>query len=209
MSDYQRPTRREFIGQAAGLTSAALIAPALNAKDKPVPKVTGRVLGANDRINLAFIGCGMQFLGLLQRAFDARKGSKGDFEYAAVCDVWEPRLKNAQEKTHAAKTTRNYHEIMQRSDIDGVVIAVPDHCHYEIAREALLTGKDVYLEKPMTYTVDEAAKLNDLVNQTKRILQVGGTGPSTRLRLCSPVSAAWALSVSIDFVAKSDIGFPF
>jgi len=177
-----RTSRREFIGQAAaGIASASLVAPALRAKDKPVPKVTGRVLGANDRINLAFVGCGMQFLGLLQRAFDDRKRTKGDFEYAAVCDVWEPRLKNAQEKTRAAKTYRNYHEITQRPDIDGVVIAVPDHCHYEIAREALLTGKDVYLEKPMTYTVDEAARLNDIVGRTRRVLQVGGTGPSTRL----------------------------
>jgi predicted dehydrogenase len=177
-----RPTRREFLGQtAAALASASLLAPAIPAKDKPVPKVTGRVLGANDRINLAFIGCGMQFLGLLQRAFEARKQNKGDFEYAAVCDVWGPRLKNAQDKTKADKTYGNYHDILQRPDIDGVVIAVPDHLHYPVAREALLTGKDVYLEKPMTYTVEEAAKLNDLVNQTRRILQVGGTGPSTRL----------------------------
>ena len=50
-----------------------------------------------------------------------------------------------------------------------------------IAREACSSGKDVYLEKPMTYTIEEAAKLNDLVNQTKRILQVGGSGPTTRL----------------------------
>ncbi len=177
-----RSTRREFLGKTATtLASASLFAPTILGKDKPVPKVTVRTLGANDRINLAFIGCGMQFLGLLQRAFNARKESKGDFEYAAVCDVWEPRLKNAQEKTKAARTYRSYHEIMQRPDIDGVVIAVPDHLHYEIAREALLTGKDVYLEKPMTYTIEEAAKLNDLVNQTRRILQVGGTGPSTRL----------------------------
>ncbi len=189
MSDQNRETesagrssRREFIGQAAaGLASATLFTPALRAKDKPVPKVKTRVLGANDRINLAFIGCGMQFLGLLDRAFNARKTNKGDFEFAAVCDVWEPRLKNAQEKTHAEKIYRNYHEILLRADIDGVVIAVPDHCHYEIAREALLTGKDVYLEKPMTYTVDEAARLNELVGQTRRVLQVGGTGPSTRL----------------------------
>jgi hypothetical protein len=62
-----------------------------------------------------------------------------------------------------------------------VVLAVPDHWHYPMASQALLAGKDVYLEKPMTYTVEEAARLNDLVGRTKRVLQVGGTGPSTAL----------------------------
>jgi predicted dehydrogenase len=177
-------TRRQFLGQtAAALASASVLTnmEAASAKEKPVRKVTTRVLGANDRINLAFIGNGMQFLGLLGRGFDPRKDKKGDFEYAAVCDVWEPRLKNAQEKTKAEKTYHDYRDVIQRPDIDGVVIAVPDHWHYAIAREALLSGKDVYLEKPMTYTIDEAARLNEIVNQTKRVLQVGGTGPSTRL----------------------------
>jgi predicted dehydrogenase len=164
------------------VASASLVA-GKDARAKPtaVPKVAGRVLGANDRINVAFIGNGMQFLALLGRGFDNRKAKKNDFEYAAVCDVWEPRLKNGQEKTKAEKTYRNFHDVLARQDIDGVVIAVPDQWHYPIAREALLAGKDVYLEKPMTYTVEEAAQLNDLVNQTKRILQVGGSGPSTRL----------------------------
>jgi predicted dehydrogenase len=177
-------SRRQFLGQTAAALASASVLKSLEAapaKEKPVRKVTTRVLGANDRINLAFIGNGMQFLGLLQRGFQPRKDKQGDFEYAAVCDVWEPRLKYAQEKTNAEKTYRDYREVIQRPDIDGVVAAVPDHWHYAIAREALLSGKDVYLEKPMTYTIDEAAKLNDLVNQTKRILQVGGSGPTTRL----------------------------
>ncbi len=177
-------TRRQFLERtAAALTAASVLTDlkAAPAKEKPVRKVTTRVLGANDRINLAFIGNGMQFLGLLQRGFQPRKDKKGDFEYSAVCDVWEPRLKNAQQITKAEKAYRDYNEVIQRPDIDGVVIAVPDHWHYPMAREALLSGKDVYLEKPMTYTIDEAARLNDIVNQTKRILQVGGSGPTTRL----------------------------
>ncbi len=179
-----RSTRRHFLGRAAAaLASASVVANAhaTPAKEKAVRKVTTRVLGANDRINLAFIGNGMQFLGLLDRGFQARQEKKGDFAYAAVCDVWEPRVKYAQEKTKAEKTYRDYREIIERGDIDGVVVAVPDHWHYAIAREALLSGKDVYLEKPMTYTIDEAARLNDIVNQTKRVLQVGGSGPSTKL----------------------------
>jgi predicted dehydrogenase len=179
--DDKKATRRQFLGRtAAAVASASLLPKKAVARETAIPG-SGRILGANDRINVAFIGTGMQFLGLLSRGFDKRKSTKGDFEYAAVCDVWEPRTKYAQEKTKAEKTYKDFHEVLARKDIDGVVIAVPDQWHYPMAREALLAGKDVYLEKPMTYTVDEAAKLNDLVSQTKRILQVGGSGPSTRL----------------------------
>lgn len=177
------PTRRQFLGQATGAVATASMfsAEASPPGTNPRPKVTGRIVGANDRINLGFIGCGMQFHGLLDRAFNTRREKKGDFEYAALCDVWEPRLSHAQEKTKGHKVYRDYKDILARSDIDGVVIVVPDHWHYQMAREALLAGKDVYLEKPMTYTIDEAAKLNALVNETERVLQVGGSGPTTRL----------------------------
>ena len=74
-----------------------------------------------------------------------------------------------------------YRALLARPDIDGVVIVVPDHLHYPIARAALLAGKDVYLEKPMTYTIDEAAKLHDHVQQTGRMLQVGGSGLNSPL----------------------------
>jgi predicted dehydrogenase len=180
--DLKDSTRRQFLGGAALTASLAASAEAAQKapKAKPVKAVT-RVLGANDRINLAFIGNGMQFYGLLDRGFKRRKEGKNDFEYAAVCDVWQPRLDAAKKATGAEKTYLNFHDVIARPDIDGVVIAVPDHWHYAIASEALLAGKDVYLEKPMTYTIPEAAKLNDLVGQTKRVLQVGGTGPSTRL----------------------------
>jgi predicted dehydrogenase len=181
--DDSRSSRREFLGKnaliAAGAASAANANPAKTVKIQP--KAASRVLGANDRINVAFIGCGMQFYGLLDRGFDNRKKGQNDFEYSAVCDVWDPRAEAGKKRTGAEKTYRDYREVLARPDIDGVVIAVPDHWHYPMASEALLAGKDVYLEKPMTYTVDEAAKLNDLVAQTKRILQVGGTGPSTPL----------------------------
>ncbi|HWQ54925.1 MAG TPA: Gfo/Idh/MocA family oxidoreductase [Bryobacteraceae bacterium] len=176
MKEPDNSTRREFLGRTA---LAGTLAATVQAK--PAPKAASRVLGANDRINVAFIGNGMQFYGLLDRRFRSRKEQMNDFHYAAVCDVWEPRLKRAQEATKADKTYRDYREIIARPDIDGVVIAVPDHWHYLIASQALAAGKDVYLEKPMTYTIPEAAKLSDQVAQTKRVLQVGGTGPSTRL----------------------------
>ena len=183
MSDKPGTSRRDFLSKQTGIAavSTSLLSRAYAATPKFTPKANTRVLGANDRINVAFIGCGMQFHGLLSRGFNARKAKLNDFEFSAMCDVWEPRLKYAREQTKAEKTYRDYREVLARPDIDGVVLAVPDHWHYLMASQACQAGKDVYLEKPMTYTVNEAAKLNEVVNNTKRILQVGGSGPSTRL----------------------------
>ncbi len=178
-----QPSRRDFLSSAIGAVASVPVAAHAvgTTAAKPITKVTGRVLGANDRINLAFVGCGMQFLGLLQRAFKKRKEEKNDFEYSVLCDVWEPRVQHGKELTGGLSTTRDYREVLQRSDIDGVVLAVPDHWHYKMASEACQAGKDVYLEKPMTYTVEEAAKLHNVVNQTERVLQVGGSGPAEQL----------------------------
>ncbi len=146
-----------------------------------MPVARRRILGANDRINVAFIGTGMRFTGLARHDFLPRQQQKNDVEFVGVCDVWEPRLKYAQEMTKASKTYRDYREILQRPDVDGVVIAVPDHWHYTMARDAILAGKDVYLEKPMTHTIEEAAKLHDDVQRSGCCLQVGGTGPAVQL----------------------------
>ncbi len=178
----EQTTRRDFLTRDSGLAAAASLLSAAEAKGaaKPASKATGRVLGANDRINIAFIGNGMQFQTLL-RVFQNRQKEKNDVHFSAVCDVWEPRLKHALEKSGAEKAYRDYREVLARPDIDGVVLAVPDHWHYAMASQAMLAGKDVYLEKPMTRTVEEAAKLNDLAERTKRLIQLGGSGPATRL----------------------------
>ena len=179
-NELHRSTRREFLTHDVGVAAATATLLAGTQASASQSKASGRVLGANDRINITFIGNGMQFLTLVEM-FKRRQQQKNDVNLAAVCDVWEPRLKYAQAQAGAEKTYRDYRDILQRPDIDGVVLAVPDHWHCRMASEALLAGKDVYLEKPMTRTVDEAAKVNALVDQTKRILQLGGTGPATRL----------------------------
>lgn len=171
-------TRRDFITRDTGIVAATAAVTTI-AEAKPVPRA-GRVRGANDRINIAFIGNGMQFQTLV-RVFKNRREQKDDVHFSAVCDVWEPRLKAGMERSGAEKSYKDYREVLARPDIDGVVLAVPDHWHYPMASEAMLAGKDVYLEKPMTRTVPEAAKLNDLVNKTGRIMQLGGSGPATRL----------------------------
>jgi predicted dehydrogenase len=179
----QTSTRRQFLGQTAGTvaTASLLGSPTLAAERQPAAKAASRVLGANDRIRLGFIGCGMQFQDLLRRGFLPRRERQNDIEFVEVCDVWQPRVDNARTRTGAERGGRDYEALLAKDDIDGVVIVVPDHLHYTIARAALLAGKDVYLEKPMTYTIDEAAKLHDLVQQTGRMLQVGGSGLNTPL----------------------------
>jgi hypothetical protein len=65
-----------------------------------------------------------QFHALLKRGFERRKQQQNDFEYAAVCDVWEPRFKHAQEATKAGKTYRDFREVPARPEIDGVVLNI-------------------------------------------------------------------------------------
>ncbi len=190
-------TRRQFLGQTAGsVAGASLLAAARPAvAAQPTARAASRVLGANDRIRLGFIGCGMQFEVLLRRGFLPRRDRQHDIDLVEVCDVWQPRVDNAKAKAGAERAGRDYQALLARPDIDGVAIVVPDHLHYPIARAALLAGKDVYLEKPMTYTIDEAEKLNGLVGQTGRVLQVGGSGVNTPLH--------WKLH---DYIAAGKMG---
>jgi predicted dehydrogenase len=95
--------------------------------------------------------------------------------------VWQPRLDAAMKVSGAEKAYRDYREVLARDDIDGVVLAVPDHWHHPMAAQAMEAGKDVYLEKPMTRTIEEAGKLHEMVNKTGRLIQLGGSGPATRL----------------------------
>ncbi len=164
--------RRDFLKTvgAAGVTLSAASS-ALGAKSGT--KVNGgRVLGANDRINIGVIGVG-------GRGFDdalsfTRYGERNNnaCQIVAVCDVYEKRKREAAER-FKAKGYSDYRELLNQSDIDAVVIATPDHWHCKIALDAMDKGKDVYLEKPMTHTNEEARQLVNTVKETKRILQVG------------------------------------
>lgn len=96
----------------------------------------------------------------------------------AVSDVYEKRKKAAQEMCNG-DAYLNYQEVLARPDIDAVIIATPDHWHAKMAIEAMNQGKDVYLEKPMTHTIDEARQVAETVEKTKRILQVGSQTTSS------------------------------
>ncbi|MEK7404676.1 MAG: Gfo/Idh/MocA family oxidoreductase [Acidobacteriota bacterium] len=132
--------------------------------------------GPNDQINLGFIGVGRRGTGHVS-AIKSRGIAKGDVKIVALCDVYQGARDVNKEATGAA-AYEDYRELLQRKDLDAVIIASPDHWHFRQAIDALRAGKDVYVEKPMTHSMEEARQLAEAVRQTGRVLQVGNQGAS-------------------------------
>ncbi len=162
-------TRRDFIrvGTASVATGAAakftLLQPKpLWASPKPV--------GPNDTIRFASIGTGVRGCELLS----ATTRVPG-IECVAVCDLYDSRHTAAQEavKNPNCPATRNYKEILDRKDVDAVIIAVPDHNHRRIFEDACAAGKDVYCEKPMSHTVEDGFSMIEVAQKNNRIVQIG------------------------------------
>jgi predicted dehydrogenase len=163
--------RREFLKTAAGaglaIGSLAATAPA-NAK-------TTR---ANDRINVGVIGVGGRGSAILKWAMDVGQKPATPAQVVAVCDVYAKRRRVAAELAKC-DAIEDYHDLLNRKDIDAVLIATPDHWHAQMAIDAMMKGKDVYLEKPMTHTVEEAKQVYEVSQKTGRVLQVGSQTTSS------------------------------
>ena len=170
----QSSTRRDFIRQVGAAAVGAGLVPAARGTAAGGGVATGRVLGANDRINVGFVGCGRRMNSHI-RHIVARSRDKADVMAVAVNDIWDKRKKAAQAAAgvDASAVHHDYRELCERKDVDVVVISSPDHWHHAHAMAALKAGKDVYLEKPMTYTVEEARDVAAAVKAGGRILQVG------------------------------------
>ncbi len=168
-------TRRAFLGAAAAL-AATLPASAKEKQIKPgVPaRDAARVVGANDRIRIGMIGVGIMGTGHL-RAFARQQATDKDIEIAAVSDVYKRHRDRAKAitKLEDKDIVIDYREVLQRRDIDCVLIATPDHWHAQMAIDAFAAGKDVYLQKPITLTVDESAQVIAAAKKYNRVLQVG------------------------------------
>jgi predicted dehydrogenase len=101
-------------------------------------------------------------------------------QIVAASDAYQGRLTRTQERTKgSAKPYKDYREILSDKSVDAVVIATPDHWHKTMVVEALNAGKDVYCEKPLTYTIDDGNEIFAAVRKTGKILQAGSQGMSS------------------------------
>ncbi len=180
--------RREFLGQALAASGAVAASWALPAGAQPADAA------ANDRLGVAVIGCGMMGMGHLGRCLGDRS-----LQVLAVCDVDQSRRDEALRRAHAAYAGQrasgtfrgcdaynDYREILARPDIDGVLIATPDHWHSLQAADAARAGKDVYCEKPVSLSLQEGRRLAEVVRTYARVFQTGTQYRSmaTTRRIC-------------------------
>ena len=173
--------RRDFSRAAATAAAACSLAPC-------------RVLGANDQVRLGFIGVGNRGCQLL-KGFLAHPDAK----VVALCDVYEPYLNAEYDKVDPrfanlekriprmpevpgdVARVKDFRALLDRKDIDAVVIATPDHWHAIQMIEACKAGKDVYVEKPLSMTIAEGRAMVEAARKHDRIVQVGTHRRSSRL----------------------------
>jgi glucose-fructose oxidoreductase len=164
-------TRRQFLHRNLGAVFAAtaapgLVSPALFAQDGAA--------APNNRIQVGCIGVGPQGRGVMSNFL-----AQNDCRVVAVCDVAKRNLNealnqvNQKYEDHACATYHRYEELLERKDIDAVLIASPDHWHVGMSIDAALAGKDLYLEKPMGLSVAEDQLLRKAVRKEQRIFQFG------------------------------------
>ena len=161
--------RRDFLKHTA-LTGAAAAVSARrsHAQTQPPP---------SDRITLGLIGTGAR----VQQLIGAAQQIPG-VEIVALCDAYTGRAERARARTGGrAEILQDFRAVLSRADVDAVLIGTPDHLHTPIALAALEAGKDAYIEKPMTYEVDEGLRIIEAVERTGRIVQVGSQGMSSSL----------------------------
>ena len=159
--------RRNFLQSAA--KTAALAGAATRFQTLRAQSHTVAPRSPNDIVNLALVGAGIQ--GQTDTKFALQVPG---VKLVAVADCYDGRLTHAKELWgNDVFTTRDYREILSRSDVDAVLIATPDHWHKQAAVDAMNAGKDVYLEKPMIHLYSDGPAIIDTARTTSRILQVG------------------------------------
>ncbi|MCH1497077.1 MAG: Gfo/Idh/MocA family oxidoreductase [Rubripirellula sp.] len=159
----QRLNRRHFLTQTSAVAGIGFFGSGINsvhAQDSP-----------NDRPVFATVG-------LRNQGWTITSKSTKFADFAAFADIDEnvlgENLKRLKDRTgKAADGYSDYRKILERDDIDAVMIATPDHWHTKVAVEAMLSGKDVYCEKPLTLTIDEGKLIEKIVKKTGRVCQVG------------------------------------
>jgi predicted dehydrogenase len=171
-------SRRTFIKKAA--TAAAAVSttslfktPVYGQNQAPS---TGRVIGANDRINVGYIGTGKQ--GTLHITLEKKFAQENNIAQVAVCDLYQKHLDQARQITGVSEADayRDHRKLLERKDIDAIVAAPTDVWHAQVSIDALEAGKHVFCEKPMTRYLAEAFQVYDTVQRTKKTYVVGSQG---------------------------------
>jgi len=173
-------SRRSFLEKAtlgsAALTSAPMVF-ASSYEEKLLLNRTYETAfySANDQINLALIGCGIQGI------YDTRTALQVDsVKLVAVCDLYTGRLDRSKELWgDDLFTTRDYRDLLNRNDIDAVIVATPDHWHKQIVVDVLKAGKHVYCEKPMVQKFDDGQAIIKAQKDSGKLCQVGSQGMSS------------------------------
>jgi len=146
-------TRRGFVRLGAAAATAASYS---------------RILGANDRVNMGLIGAGSRGR-FVMSVFQKNK----EVEVRGVCDVYANHIDAMQKTAPLAKGFNDHRKLLEAKEIDAVLIATPDHWHSGCAIDALNAGKDVYVEKPLTLTIEEGPPIVKAARTNDRICQVG------------------------------------
>ncbi len=174
----QVSSRRSFIRKAA---SAAAIVSTANLFKTPVygqnqAPAPGRVIGANDRINVAYVGTGSQ--GMEHVRIEKQFASDNNIAQVAACDLYQKHLDRALAHIGLPSSAgfRDHRKLLERNDIDAVVIATVDNWHAQVSIDAVQAGKHVFCEKPMTRYLGEAFEVYDAVKKTGKTYVVGSQG---------------------------------
>lgn len=179
MSHQPEKSRRSFIKKALGAAILTPMTPPLLARSKNIVTLprefNEKKYGPNDQVNIAVIGMGIMGFNNLRTSL-LIPGVK----VIGVCDLYTGRLERAKELFGKDLfTTKNYKEILDRQDIDAVIIATSDHWHDRISIDAMNKGKHVYCEKPMVHKLEEGATVIATQKKTGKVFQVGSQGVSS------------------------------
>ncbi len=149
---YTNFSRRTLLGGTAALTALSY----------------SRVQGANDRVQLGVVGCGDRGRSDMGNFIKA-----GNVDVTALCDVYAAQIDRAKQAAPNAQSFKDHRRLLEVKELDAVLIAVPDHWHAAVTIDALNTGKDVYVEKPLTLRIEEGPEIVKAARVNNRICQVG------------------------------------
>ena len=167
-------SRRKFLQDSVGLSAAGSVLLTSNSLMAGTAASNSRVLGANDRIRIALIGCGGMGRGDLKDFLRVK-----NVECVALCDVDDEQsgkaLKATEEQVsqHPALVTRDFRKVLDQKDLDAVIVATPDHWHALPTVMACQAGKDVYVEKPLSVSIGEGRIMVETARRYNRVVQMG------------------------------------